>query len=60
MQANGWIVGERRPDGRTVRHSGEVTGMEADAIAASLRAQGRNVLTIRFHSADFAHIQKRR
>lgn len=60
MAANGWIVVERRPDGRIVRRSREVTGLIADAIAASLRAQGRDALAVRFTTPDLAGDQGRR
>ena len=59
MAANGWIVVERRPDGRIVRRSREVTGLVADSIAVSLRAQGRDALAMRFPTPDLARDQRR-
>jgi len=58
MAGNGWIVVERRPDGRVVRRSREVTGLVADTIAASLRAQGRDALAMRFTTPDFERDQR--
>ncbi|HEV7523496.1 MAG TPA: hypothetical protein VGP92_00935 [Acidimicrobiia bacterium] len=59
MEANGWIVVERRPDGRTVKRSREVTGLVAEAIVVALRAQGRDALAMRFATPELARGQKR-
>jgi len=46
--ARQWIVLERHADGRVVRRSRRVTGMQADSLLARLRADGRDAFATRF------------